>query len=279
MSQTFVDRLSDLLKTCQIKEALELFTAQDNEIISNFLSEIIATVAQYLTKSNWQNDQELYKCCKTILNVTAEVCNPKETVLELVLQIEYSSDFNDPKFFTILEALRICLIKMTDIEKTINWCLNTIKLYITALNSDDQEATDDRYMNIYKEIMLFLEPLIHKAVEVNSKLEDGSLLGDFLLSFLIFLYGKPFCLMSKITVEKETYKELLEKMMALTFCLTGDPLYFLDIVDKRYRNIIQQKDVNSSTEDYTEDYKYSLCYFLFSCNNRREILEKYTTSL
>jgi len=250
MSQTFVDYFSHLLKTHQIKEASEFFAAQDNEIISNFLSEIVPIASQYLTESNWQNDQELYKCCKTILNITAEICNPKETVLELLVQIEYSTDFDDLKFFTILEALRISLMKMTDIGKTINWCLNTIKMYIGTLNSDDQEATDNRNMNIYKEIMLFLEPLIYKAIEVNSKLERGSLLRDSLLSFLIFLYGKPFCMMNKITVKKEMYKELLEKMMALTFCLTGDPLYFLDIVDKRYRNIIRQRDVNSS-EDYT----------------------------
>jgi len=263
MPQTFIDHFSHLLKTRQIKKASKFFIAQDKEIISNFLSEIIRIAAQYLTESIWQNDQELYKCCKTVLNITAEVCNPKETVLELLQQIEPSTDSDDSKFFAILEALRTCLIKMTDIGKTIDWCLNTIKIYIDALNSDDKEASDKRNVNIYKEITLFLEPLVHKAIEINFKFEDGSLLGDSLLSFLIFLYGKPFCMMSKITVEKESYKELLEKMMTLTFCLSGDPLYFLDIVDKRYRNIIQQKDVNSSTEDYTHN---SMVLFESNCH-------------
>ncbi|EZA55727.1 Glomulin [Ooceraea biroi] len=245
MSRTFVKRFSDLLKNRQGKEAMELFMMEDSEIISNNLSDVMPLAAQYLTESNLQRDQEHFLCCKTIVNTVARMYNPMETVLEVLEEIEHVRLHVEShvKFFAMLEPLGICLTRMINKGKNIYWCLEPLRMYIQSLHTwtpDDEEATEDGTMNVYREVLLFLTPLVDKAVEVNSKREDGSLLGDSLLSFLIFLHGR-LSMTSRVTVEKE----LLEKMMPLTLCLTGDPLYFLDVVGRRYRNVCNRsRDVD-----------------------------------
>lgn len=255
MSQTFVKRFSDLLENSQGKEALDLFATQDARIISSCLNEVVTVAVQYLPEPSSVSgyDQVLYECCKTVLNTVAETCNPMETVLELLVQTEGLKD--DFKFFIILEPLGICLIKLMDMRKPIKWCFDTVKDYINQLpmlDDEDRQAIDSRNMKVHTEVVLFLGPLTQKTVKINSQLEDGSLLGDSLLSFVISLYGKPFCAIGKVTTETDEYKELLERMMALVSCLTGDALRFLDVVGKRYRNIIRDRaDAgNSSTENY-----------------------------
>lgn len=253
MSQIFIKRFTDFLENCKPEEALKLFTTESNKVIEDSVSEIVSITATYLTESNLQSEQELFQCCKNVLNIIAEKCNPMETVLEFLEQIECLD--NDIKFCTILKPLGICMMKMQDKSKTIEWCINTIKSYIEdlALLHDS-----DRILNVYRGIILFLEPLVQETVKIDSKLEEGSLLGDYLLSFLISLCEKPFYYWNKNIIEEVIYKELSEKIITLSFFLTGDILYFLNIVSKRRRNII----CNNVQEGhlYTENYKRSMLF-------------------
>ncbi|KAL6429696.1 hypothetical protein ACFW04_007543 [Cataglyphis niger] len=254
MSQTFIKRFTDFLENHKPKEALKLFTTENNEVIEDSASEIVSVTATYLMEFDSQSGQELFECCKNVLNIIAERCNPMETVLEFLEQIECSD--NDIKFCTILEPLGICMMKMQDKSKAIEWCINTIKSYIEDLASL-HDADSNRLVNIYKKIILFLEPLVQEAVKINYKLEEGSLLGDYLLSFLISLCEKPFY-WNKNIVEEATYKEFSEKIITLSFYLTADILYFLNIVSKRRRNIICNKVQDGHL--YTESYKRSMLF-------------------
>ncbi|XP_020287022.1 glomulin [Pseudomyrmex gracilis] len=258
MSQTFVKRFTDLLRDRKLEEVLRLFITEDPKIIDNSMSEIVSVATSYLTESNAQYEQELFECCKTVLVIIAEKYNPMETILEFLGYIEFSN--NDTKFCAILEPLRICMIKMNEKSKTIEWCFSTIKSYIEELpmpnSTTDEDAVSDRIMKVYKHIIWFLEPIIQEAVKINCTLEEGSLLGDYLLSFLISLHGKPFCYINRKSTQKETYKKLVEEMITSTFCLTEDILYFLDIVSKRKKTIQRQvQDIS-----HIESYKRSILF-------------------
>ncbi|XP_072754219.1 glomulin [Anoplolepis gracilipes] len=255
MSQIFVKRFTDFLENHKPKEALKLFTTESNEVIEDSVSEIVSVTATYLTESNSQSEQELFECCKNVLNIIAERCNPMETVLEFLEQIECLD--NDIKFCAILEPLGICMMKMQDKGKVIEWCINTIKSYMEDLASL-HDIDSDRIVNVYKGIISFLEPLVQEAVKINSKLQEESLLEDYLLSFLISLCEKPLYYWNKNIIEEATYKEFSEKIITLSFYLTGDILYFLNIVSKRRRNIICNKVQEGYL--YTESYKRSMLF-------------------
>ncbi|KMQ97454.1 ubiquinone biosynthesis protein mitochondrial [Lasius niger] len=254
MSQTFVKRFTNFLKDHKPKEALELFTTESNEVIEDTVSEIVSVTASYLTESYSQSEQELFECCKIVLNIIAERCNPMETVLEFLEQIECLDDI---KFCAILEPLGICMMKMQDKSKAIEWCINTIKSYIEDLASL-RDVDSNRIVDVYKGIVSFMEPLVQEAVKIYSKFEEGSLLGDYLLSFLISLCEKPSYYWNRNIVEEATYKEFSEEIITLSFYLTGDILYFLNVVSKRRRNIIRNKVQEGHL--YTENYKRSMLF-------------------
>lgn len=259
---SFMTRFVNLLEDRKFKEVLELFTLEDDGTTEDVMSEVVHVVADYLTESNAQSEQELFQCCKIVLNTIAERYNPMETVLEFLEHIECLD--NDVKFYAILEPLGICMMRMKDKGKAIEWCVSTIKSYVEDLpvpDSDaDQDAVNYRIMNIYEKIILFLEPLVQEAMKINTKLEEESLFGDYLLSLLISLRGEPFCFLNKSIVEKVTYKELSNKIATLSFSLTGDVLYFLDIVSNRWRNIIRDgaKDGYGCTENYIRSMLFEL---------------------
>lgn len=259
MSQTFVTRFTSLLEDCNVKEVVELFTAENRSTIKDDLSEIVGIASNYLTESNAQTEQELFECCKTVLNIIAETHDPTETALEFLQYVECSD--NDVKFYALLEPLAICMIKAKDKTNIIEWSISTIKSYIEDLpvsSKADEDATSCRVINVLGRIMLFLEPLVEEAVRTNSKIEDTCLFGDYLLSFLIALCGKPFCYLDTAAIETDTYKELLEKIMTLAIGLTGDILYFLNVFSNHYRNVIVDKPQDKYTEDYIRGIMFGL---------------------
>lgn len=254
MSQIFVKQFTDFLKDHKPKEALELFTTESNEVIEDAVSEIVSVTATYLTEFYSQSEEELFQCCKSVLNIIAERYNPMETVLEFLEQIEC---LNDIKFCAIMESLGICMMKMQDKSKAIEWCINTIKSYIEDLASL-HDVDSNRIVNVYKGIISFLEPLVQETVKMNSKLEEGSLLGDYLLSFLISLCEKPSYYWNKNITEEEICEEFSEEIITLSFHLTGDILYFLNIVSKRHRKFICNKIRRGHL--YTESYQRSMLF-------------------
>lgn len=267
-AQAFAKRLGSLLEKSLCDEALTMFEQEvigGTAVIQSVSNEIISIVAGYFTEFNVQYDLKRFECCKAILKAIAEKCNPRETVLEFLEQIECLD--NDIKFCAILNPLSICMTKLEDKGIAIEWCISTIKSYIENLplsndDADQEDVINDRIITVYMEIVSFLEPLVQEAVKINSKSEERSVLADYLLSLLISLCGKPFCYLSKSTLEKASYKAAIEKIMTLAFCLTEDILCFLDIVSKRYRNtvckVVCDKDI------HTKNYE---CIRLFESSN------------
>ncbi|EFN81360.1 glomulin isoform X1 [Harpegnathos saltator] len=261
MSQTFVTRLINLLEDRKTKEAVELFTAENSLAVEDSLSEIVSIASGHLTESNARSEQTLFECCKTILNIIAKTYNPKETVLEFLQYVECLD--NDVRFYALLEPLGICMMGAMDNISIIEWTVSTIKSYVEDLpvpGEIDQEVISYRIINVLERIVLFLEPLVEEAAKINYELEETSLFGDYLLSLVITLCGKPFCYLNESIVETVTYKKLLHKIMALTVDLTEDIFYFLNIVSNRCRNIIRSKVQNEHTEDYMRSMLFELSH-------------------
>ncbi|XP_014470802.1 PREDICTED: glomulin-like isoform X2 [Dinoponera quadriceps] len=156
---------------------------------------------------------------------------------------------NDVKFCALLGSLGTCIIRGKHTTSIVEWSVSTIKSYVEDLPGEvEQDKVSRRIINVLERITSFLEPLAEEAAKMN--FEDACLFGDYFLSLLITLCGRPFCYLSKSIVETVTYKKLLEKIVTLAVSFTGDILYFLNIVSNRCRNIVGDRSYqDGNTED------------------------------
>lgn len=203
---------------------------------------IVEIVTPHLTIENAKGNVPLFKSCETILNIVAEKCTPSETVLELLEGIDNQE--NDVKFCALLKPLKQSLKRLKDKSKSFDWCVNTIKYYVDGLPLIENEiileeidSEECRIINVYKEILSFLEPFIEESSLEN---ENDSKIRDHLLSLLLSLLGKPFC---HLPVSLQSVKDISESIVINICKLTGDCFRFLSIVserDKRSRKLLEE---------------------------------------
>jgi len=236
MTEVFISRVIDLLDKCKTAEAIQVLK-EDHLMTENSLCGIMSAIVPNLTSSVLQHHKAMFDCYLNVLTFLTENCEPTIAIIEFPRYLKRASDHVN--FCTILSTMQTCLMLVRNKSKTIDWYFDAIKMYLEDLplpdEVDDPEAASDRIVNTYKAIIVFLEPLVQEAIDINSKQEKGSLLGNRLLSFFIFLCGKPFCCLNKYISEEITYKEIADNIVTQTLYLTGDILYFLDTVSKRQR--------------------------------------------
>lgn len=248
--EEFIRQLNNHLEENNLDKALKLFEESDYcNIIRDHSWDIVPIVSSLLTAENMKSNKDLVDCCTEILNCIVEKCNPSETVLELLEQIEGPED--DVKFCTIFNVLRKCFAKMDDKTKAIEWCTSTIRSYIESLplpetESENNPANINQIKNVYEAVILFLEALVRE-----SRSEDV-VLRDYLASTLIFLMEKPLCCIK----EKELASRCIpERIVTLTSQTTGDLLWFLNIVNKRS---IESKFKKKNTRQESTNLKVTL---------------------
>ncbi|CAL7935845.1 unnamed protein product [Xylocopa violacea] len=235
----FTQQLSDHLEKNQFEEALSLFHGGNyDDIIKESSWDIVPIVSSHLKVENVKHNKDLIECCKSILNFVVEKCNPSETVLELLEQVDSPED--DVKFSIILNLLNTCLSKMNDKVKAIEWCTSTIKSYVESLSLPEKDsststATISKIKNVYAAIMLFLEPLVHESKSENS--QQCIILRDYLASILISLMGRPLCYLQEKELESHLEQPLPERIIMLVSHITGDLLWFLNAVNARSKKV------------------------------------------
>ncbi|XP_033354872.1 glomulin [Bombus vosnesenskii] len=243
LTKKFVKELTDNLKENKFEEVLHFFEGNSyDDIIRESSWDIVPIILSYLTMENIKCNGNLVECCTIILNAIVEKCNPSETVLELLEQVEGPED--DIKFSIILSVLIKCLSKMDNKMKAIEWCISTIKSYIESLPIPEKDSQDyiiitNKVKNIYNEVILFLEPLINESRLGNSK--TYTILRDYLASILIFLMGKPLIYLQEKELESCSSKPLPERIVILVSQVTGDLLSFLNITNVRSRKSMSKK--------------------------------------
>ncbi|KAG5313292.1 GLMN protein, partial [Acromyrmex insinuator] len=257
MTGAFISRVTKLLNKCKTAEAIQALK-EDHLMTENSLCSIVSAIVPNLTSPMLQHHKAMFDCCLNVLTFLIENCEPAIAIIEFPRYLKRASDHVN--FCTILGAMQTCLMLIRNKSKTIDWYFDAIKVYLEDLplpdEADDPEAASDRIVNTYKAIIVFLEPLVQEAIDINSKQEEGSLLGNRLLSFFIFLCGKPFCCLNKYISEEITYKEIADNIVTQALYLTEDILYFLDTVSKRQRESTHVKTLRKYVKT---DIESSFC--------------------
>ncbi|KAK2585346.1 hypothetical protein KPH14_010026 [Odynerus spinipes] len=245
----FIAELEECLRNDDAENAVQLFKDEIHEqIIEESSWDVIPMVSSYLTKANATDKKTLFECCEVILNIIAEKCDPSETILQFLEQIESLED--DIKFCTMLKPIAISFNRMNDKSRAIEWCISTIQSYIqdlplpesNKLDSNEDKITDEidinlcRIENLYTSIISFVESLIQELNITNMTKQDH-VLKDYILGLLIYLLGRPYCYLRENSLLGTKYhiKMLREKIFHQIFRLTKDLLYLLNFVDNRLK--------------------------------------------
>ena len=243
-------------------KAVDLATNENYlEALKDSSWNIVEIISPHLTAENAKENIPLFKTCETLLYIIADKCKPSETVLEFLEQMETFE--NDVKFCALLKPLKLSLKRLEDKSKAFDWCVNTIKCYIECLPCDES-----RIIDLFKEILQFLKPLIEKASLGN----DESNIRNLLLSLLLSLLGKPFCYLEQRSLD-------ISNPIINSICkLTGDCFRFLIIVverDKRSHKLSQESSSVLNLFESTwqvSDLAYANFYYLIITNE--SLLEK-----
>lgn len=237
----FITELKEFLKNDDPESAVLLFKSNiDEQIIEQSSWDVVPIVSNYFTSSNANNKKKLFECCETILNIIAEKCNPSETVLQFLEQIE--SLENDTKFCTMLKPVGISFNKLNNKSNAIEWCVGTIQSYIQALpipsydksdsnkniSNEETSAISNRIINLYNNIVSFLQSLIQELNLTNITKQDV-IFKEYLLGLLIYLLGRPYCYL----YEDVTASEICDEILKLIFHLATDVLYPLNFINGR----------------------------------------------
>ncbi|XP_012543173.1 glomulin [Monomorium pharaonis] len=275
MTRVFINRFIDLLDDGKTEEAIQLLK-KDRKVTEDGLHNILSAVVSNLTSFTLQHKKETFDCCSNVLMYIAENYDSTTVIIEIPKHLKHASDHVN--FCTILNAMLSCMMKMQNKRRDIVWGLDSILAYIKNLplsdEVDDLEAASERIIQTYKEITVFLQLLIQEAINNNSKQKKETRFRKRLLSFLISLCEKPLCCLNKYVIEgkisETTYEELTDDIVTQAFCLTGDILYFLNVVSKRqkkpfyykkrYKEIFQKAFISNWTMQIS-DMAFANFYF------------------
>ncbi|XP_076679243.1 glomulin [Andrena cerasifolii] len=259
-SKSFMNTLADYLTENKFKEALDLFEGDNyDNIIEESSWDIVQIASSYLTHENVDRNEEVVECCTAVLGAIAEKCSPAETILAFLEQIEGPED--DVKFCRILKVLGKSLSRLPDKTKAIEWCVSTIRSYVESLVVPENESQEiatvatNKIRNVYVIIISFLEPLIDEAALENDILKSNAILRDYLLSILIFLMGKPLCHLQEQQLESDLKQPLPERIIMLVSQVTGDMLWFLNVIEERSRKSNSRK---KATDEESSNLKVTL---------------------
>ncbi|XP_011863432.1 PREDICTED: glomulin isoform X2 [Vollenhovia emeryi] len=252
-SQILVNQVTDFLDEANVEGAMWLLMENQKDA-ENSLNGIMSAIVSNLTGSVSQHKQPVFQSSFEVLTFILKTHDPAVTVLELQKYVRCASDHVN--FCAILDALQYCLTRIPNKGRVIDWCLDSLKIYVENLPlpddvDDDLKEASDRIVDTHKVITTFLKPLVQEAIVIESKQKKRSVLGGCLLAFFIFLCGKPFCCLNKYISEETVYEELANDMVSQTLCLTGDILYFLDTVGQRKR---YSSCVKGRLEKYISDH-------------------------
>ncbi|XP_033211838.1 glomulin [Belonocnema kinseyi] len=242
---SFEQQIKVLLLGEDPTKAVDLATNENHlQLLKDSSWNIVQIISPHLTIENAEGNVRLFKTCENLLQIIAEKCQPSEIVLELLEQMDNFE--NDVKFCALLSPLKVSLNRMDDKSRAFDWCVNTIKSYLESIPCDKS-----RIIDLYKEIMEFLKPLIAEA-----SLGKESNIRDLLLSLLISILGKPFCFLEKESISESIINSICQ--------LTGDCFRFLTIIAEREKRRKKSPEASNLFESTWQisDLSYANFYYL-----------------
>ncbi|XP_015189297.1 PREDICTED: glomulin-like [Polistes dominula] len=256
--ETFMTALKKSLSKNDADDVLRLFELYSN-IIEDIAWDVIPILSDYLTTEVAINQKELFQSCVFILDETAEKCNPRDSILLFLEQIEYLED--DMKFLTLLKPIRICFNKINDKSKVIEWCVSTIQAYIKDLpipiynnseindnySNEEQDLIQNRIINIYIHVVSFIQSIV-KEWNPNEMTHQNIIFENYITAFLISLLGSPFCYLCEEPKWGNQVEFIRNEIIMLIFKFNKDPMYFLHFMKDRIVQNIETLLKNDSEE-------------------------------
>lgn len=265
-SQQLAEQLFTLLKLNQPENALALTNATTNQqLLANDCSESISTVVKFLTNENFVQNAKLYNGCEEILKSIAAKGSEGEVILELLEVIDTTK--NDNTVVSILKALQLCLLRQRERVRSLEWCLNSIQLYVSDLplsaelrqrmDAEEEKFLEEddevrRIISFYFYLFLFYEPILEQIVATEVRTSDvhfrncGITRRNVLACFIIQLFNEPFAILDLSepcaavgdmpATNPNSYSRQCAKSLTTHFStLIPDPLQLIGYGERRNR--------------------------------------------
>lgn len=214
-SEQLAAHLFALLKANQPDNAVAFIRSPEiHPLLATDCSEAIATVVKFLTNENFVQNAKLYNSCEDVLKVIAAKGSEGEVILELLEVIDTTK--NDNMVVSILKGLQVCLLRQYERVRSLEWCLNSIQLYVSDLPLSAEvrrrlvgegekflEEDDEvrRIISFYFYLFLFYEPIMQQIVLTEERTDDspfrnsGVTRRNVLACFIIQLFNEPFAIL------------------------------------------------------------------------------------
>ncbi|XP_063988428.1 glomulin-like [Diachasmimorpha longicaudata] len=263
--EDFIASVKHLLTTYEPQNLSEYFSIyQTNDILNQTSWSLVPVICAYLTEENLRTRKDFFRTCQRLLLIFADKCNPAETVLIFLEQVENLSD--DVRFVSLLKPIELSLRK-GDLSKSIDWVVSTIRAYAEDLPQVENinpemispDAPEDpiieRLTTIHREILNFLSSVVDISLnKKQSKRENVKIIMN-LLNIHLNLFSKPFC---HLNVKAEDTSSVFYLMISQMLILEKNPLKFLKIIEDR-----SHKRVKNFTSEAKKNDLYNLELQLF----------------
>lgn len=214
-SEELANHLTALLNAKKPAEAVAFIREPSNEEhLSNDCSGAIATVIKFLTNENFVQNADIYNGCEEILKVIAAKGSEGEIILELLEVIDTTK--NDNMVVSILKGLQVCLLRQYERVRSLEWCLNSIQLYVSDLplsaeirqrlvGEEEKFLEEDdevrRIISFYFYLFLFYEPILKQILHTDMRADNshfrnsGITRRNVLACFIIQLFNEPYAIL------------------------------------------------------------------------------------
>ncbi|KAJ8936126.1 hypothetical protein NQ318_022208 [Aromia moschata] len=220
---------------------MKLFADTNNSsAVKNSSWDLIPIITEYLTTKNSNKNVNLFKCCEQLLNIIANNSNPEEVLLQLIEEIEETTDHT--KFVVLLNPLRGVLHRIPKNRiNSLAWSLNALQTFLnkwdvpedTSLVGKEKLLLDNtenvqKITELHINILLFYDFLIEELEASGENVQEQSAV---VCKFLIQLLGKPLvCLdMEVFDGIKSRARRIAENIVAKVIKIVKDPVPLLEM--------------------------------------------------
>ncbi|XP_076263701.1 glomulin-like isoform X1 [Rhynchophorus ferrugineus] len=236
--------------------------------IKNDSWDLIPVITEHFTEENKCNNNELYKCSATLLNIIIDHSNPEEALLQIISEIEESTE--NAKFFMLLDPLQKLINRIS--AKKVNsvaWSLNSIQTYLRQLDIPEYTNLEDKerllidfekittnIVTVYNEVLQFYSPFFNKITE-----ETTHEIRLIFCKFLIQLLGEPLSSLSIHIIEdtKSEARIIAEDIVKKLFHLIEDPFIFSEMILEKKQDELIKPDSRSVAHLFYLIFSQKIC--------------------
>lgn len=241
----FVETVQCLLNKGDIDEANKLIYDENNfKCIEENIWDLIEVIAQFVNSEVEKSNSRIFYCSVELLTCIGTKFNPKETLFQLLLEINECED--DVKFLTLLQPIRKTLMRTP--QKSWPWTFSDISKYLKKCRPPAEEnlhgkekllydTTQEyhRILQLYGGVVDFYEPFTKDLSVASYELNSHTAV---MRTFLIQLLGKPLMYLDMEIFDnvKNRGRSFAELLVHQIFKTTNDLIPLADY--RTYKNYV-----------------------------------------